>query len=66
MAGDTVTFEAYCRSPKGMVVKIPVSGEPQRLSIDGKDTTFQTEENFGHKWLYFVCPQGNHKITRRR
>ncbi len=58
----SLSFGAACSYKEGMIIKIPVDGKTMNLRIDDQERPFETKEEFGCTWLYFICPWGDHKI----
>ncbi len=58
----TWSFDASCSYKEGMIIKIPVDEKAMNLRIDDQERAFETKEEFGYTWLYFICPWGDHKV----
>ena len=58
----TWSFDASCAYKEGMIIKIPVDEKAMNLRIDDQERAFETKEEFGYTWLYFICPWGDHRV----
>ena len=58
---DGGRYRCRCEYDGGMVVKVPVpDGREATLSGDGAATAPRLADEFDHRWLYVVVPQGEH------
>ena len=58
----TLFFDAFCSYKEGMIIKIPIEEKVINLKIDNQNPESEEKNEFGNRWLYFICPYGTHKI----